>query len=174
MRPRATTAQVGVLIFLLGAASVAAQTAGDASAAAGSGTGTGGSSQTGAAASGATANASTTLQPVPYQPDEFPQWAKDLRRAEIITIGVLPFAYLYTNAMYDLGRFLVLTIAGNPSAGNYAPWFFAPPTKPGLTDGEKVGILVGSIGVAALVALLDYTIGKAREKNASHTADTGR
>ncbi|WP_455381447.1 hypothetical protein [Salinispira pacifica] len=126
-------------------------------------------------ASGAsTPSASTTLQPVPYSPDEFPQWARDLRRAEIITIGVFPFAYFYTNAMYDLGRYLVLTIAGNPNAGNYAPWFFAPPTKPQLTDGEKVGILVGSIAVAALVAALDYTLGKAYEKSSVKSGASGR
>lgn len=153
-------APIAVLLLLLVTASVAAQSSGD------------GSTQTGT--SDSSASASTALQPVPYQPDEFPQWAKDLRRAEIITIGVLPFAYLYTNAMYDLGRFLVLTIAGNPNAGNYAPWFFAPPTKPGLTDGEKVGILVGSIGVAALVALLDYTIGKAHRDSASSSSGSGR
>ena len=151
------------LLLVVATASLAAQTTGSSSP---------GSSQSGA--TGSSATASTTLQPVPYQPDEFPQWAKDLRRAEIITIGVFPFAYLYTNAMYDLGRFLVLSIAGSSDASNYAPWFFAPPTKPGLTDGEKVGILVGSIGVAVLVAFLDYTIGKASRDKASQAEGSGR
>jgi hypothetical protein len=156
-------APVAVLLLVLASASVAAQNTGSGS--------TAGSTQSGT--TGSSATASTTLQPAPYQPDEFPQWARDLRRAEIITIGVFPFAYLYTNAMYDLGRFLVLTIAGNPNASNYAPWFFAPPTKPGLTDGETVGILVGSIGVAVLVAFLDYAIGKSHRDNASQASGSG-
>ena len=124
-------------------------------------------------ATGSTAPATATLQPAPYQPDEFPQWTKDLRRGEIITVGVFPFAYLVTNAAYDLGRFLFMTAAGNSDANNYAPWFFAPPTKPQLSQGEIVGILVGSIAVSALVAVLDYAIGKSRKNKPIQPGSTG-
>lgn len=35
--------------------------------------------------------ASDSTTPEPYAEDEFPQWAKDLRRTEIITFGSMPF-----------------------------------------------------------------------------------
>ncbi len=124
-------------------------------------------------AAGSTTASTPTLQPLPYQPDEFPLWAKDLRRGEIITIGVFPFAYLVTNAAYDLGRFLFMSAAGNSNANNYAPWFFGPPTKPQLTQGEIVGILVGSIAVSALVAVLDYAIGKSQKRKPGQAGSAG-
>jgi hypothetical protein len=107
---------------------------------------------------------------VPYAPDEFPLWARDLRRAEVITIGVLPFSLVYTNLMFDLGRYLVLLAGQNPSASLYRPWFFAPPDKPPLTANEKLGVVLGSIGVAVVVGLIDYAINSSQRRAAEERA----
>ena len=43
-----------------------------------------------------------------YDDIEFPQWAKDLRRTEIITFGSLPFVTLWTTvgySLYEYGEF---------------------------------------------------------------------
>lgn len=42
---------------------------------------------------------------VPYKPDEFPQWAVDLRRTEIITIGSFPLSFMFTAIIYDVAKF---------------------------------------------------------------------
>lgn len=39
--------------------------------------------------------------PVSYKEENFPQWAKDLRRTEIITLGSLPFVTLWTTVIYS-------------------------------------------------------------------------
>ena len=40
--------------------------------------------------------------PVPYRPDEFPEWTVALRRAEIITIGSYPLTFMLTALVYDI------------------------------------------------------------------------
>ena len=47
----------------------------------------------------------------------FPQWAKDLRRGEIITFGAFPFTYFFTSLVYDTYR-----CANNGWDTRYAPW----------------------------------------------------
>ena len=123
----------------------------------------------GAPAAG-TATTPTLATPQPYKPGEFPPWLHALRRGEVITVGVFPFALVYTGLMFDLGRYLVLSASGNPNAGTYAPWFFAPPDKPPLTSGEKLGIVLGSIGVSIIVGVIDYAINSAQERAAAERA----
>ena len=48
--------------------------------------------------------------PVPYDPEEFPQWARDLRRGEIVATGSFPLTLLASRLLYGLGRFLVQSI----------------------------------------------------------------
>jgi hypothetical protein len=92
-------------------------------------------------------------EPVPYAPEEFPQWSRDLRRAEIIAIGVFPIAFFLSNLTYGIARF---AINGFDSA--YAPWFFAPPDAPPLTSPEKTGLLLTSIGVSLTISLIDLLL----------------
>lgn len=105
-------------------------------------------------------SAQEQAEPIPYQPDEFPQWALDLRRAEIITIGAFPLAFILSRVAYDLGRFAVLSVQRGEAAVDYAPWFFAPPGKPELTKQEKSGIIVAGVSISGVIALLDYLAGR--------------
>lgn len=43
-------------------------------------------------------------EPEPYSEDEFPQWARDTRRLEIITLGSLPFTTLCASLLYSAWR----------------------------------------------------------------------
>lgn len=98
--------------------------------------------------------------PAPYEADEFPRWARDLRRAEIVALGVYPISYLFTSLCYDLLRFTKESIAAGTVATEYAPLFFAPPDAPGYDRDERRGIFIASISVSALVALADYVLGR--------------
>jgi hypothetical protein len=106
-----------------------------------------------------------TAVPTPYHPDEFPRWALDLRRGEIIAFGVFPLSLLASSLLYDLGRFGVRSVQAGRLDADYAPWFFAPPGAPELTDGERIGILVGAVGISVTIALVDHLLGR-RERRA--------
>ena len=98
--------------------------------------------------------AQTNDMPAAYfDMSSFPQWAKDLRRAEIITFGAFPFAYLLTNISYDTYRW-----SQNSWDTRYAPW---PIKGAGAIDQdtkEKITVIGIAAGVAVAIALIDYGI----------------
>lgn len=109
-------------------------------------------------------NSQESAEPVPYTEEEFPQWALDLRRAEIITIGMFPLAFIVSRIGYDLGRFGVLSLQRGEIAQQYAPWFFAPPNKPEFTRQEKNGIIIASVSISGMVALVDYLMARSEHR----------
>jgi len=83
----------------------------------------------------------------------FPQWTKDLRRINIISFGVFPFAYLLSNIAYDTYR-----CASNGWDRRYAPW---PAKGAGAIEqnqGEKLTVIGIAAGTAVCIALIDYGI----------------
>jgi hypothetical protein len=105
----------------------------------------------------------TQNEPVPYAPGEFPEWARNLRRAEIVAVGVFPIAFFVTNLSYGLIRFAI-----NKFDTAYAPWFFAPPDAPPLAGNEKTGLLLTSIGLSLSISLVDFLL---REKEPSEETE---
>jgi hypothetical protein len=104
-------------------------------------------------AGGITAQETSSSVPEPYTEEEFPLWAKDLRRFEVVLIGSLPFTFLYTSISYSLIRY----------AANGFDAAFAPALQPGgetvpMTRGEQIGTFIAGIGVAVLVAVADQII----------------
>jgi len=83
----------------------------------------------------------------------FPQWAKDLRRIEIITFGAFPFAYFFTNFGVDTYR-----CATHGWDTRYAPWPFDSAGSFDKTQKERFMTLGLSIGTAVTIALIDYGI----------------
>ena len=84
---------------------------------------------------------------------DFPLWARDLRRGEIIAFGAFPFAYFFSNFGFDTYRFF--------RSGNnirYAPWPFAPAAAIEQTQSEKIMTLGIAAGGAVAIALVDYGI----------------
>lgn len=117
---------------------------------------------TAAGASGQTAGASQTDSAAPAEvPPEPPQWALDLRRAEIVATGSFPLTLLAARLTYSLLRFAVHGIQDPSTALAYAPWFLAPPGSPELEFGEKLGIVAGAATLSSLIALIDYRRGVA-------------
>ncbi len=94
-------------------------------------------------------------QPLPYSPDEFAPWARDLRRGEIITIGAFPIVYVFTQLAYNLYRY---GIHGWDS--QYAP--IGNPNRAAYSEGETIGVLLGAASVSILIATADYLIGRRR------------
>lgn len=101
---------------------------------------------------------SESSEPQPYAEDEFTGWMLSLRRAEIVATGTLPLTLLASRVVYSLIRFGIASISAGTVDLNYAPWFFAPPGAPDLTRTEKLGVVLGAIGLSSVIAWIDYLI----------------
>lgn len=91
----------------------------------------------------------------PYEEDEFPAWARDLRRGEIIFFGTIPFTFFVSAFSYDIYKY-----ASNNFNPDSAPALFGNTTPPILTNEEKIQIIAVSISLSSFLALLDYFLGK--------------
>lgn len=98
------------------------------------------------------AQTSTEPVPVPYGPSEFPEWQEDLRRAEILSFGALPFVTFVSSIYYDVYRYYT-----NDQKEGYLPWPLKKSESAiGLTQNEQKNILGYSVGIAIGVAVFDY------------------
>lgn len=89
----------------------------------------------------------------PYSEDEFPSWAHDVRRAEIITIGSLPFATLGTTLCYSLARY-----AHNGFEFSYVPNPFAKSGAGSFNQTEQITIFATAGGISIGIGLADLII----------------
>jgi hypothetical protein len=103
-------------------------------------------------------------RPVPYDPEEFPQWARDLRRGEIIALGAFPLSMVITSFAYELGRFGYYSARDGGAAGEYAPWFFSTSAEGAFTNGERIGLVLTSAVLSVGVGFADYLLGR-RERS---------
>ena len=88
-----------------------------------------------------------------FDMSEFPLWARDLRRGEIIAFGAFPFAYFFTNFGYDAYRW-----SNNSWDNRYAPWPFNSAGTIEKTQDDKIAVIGFAAGVAIVIALVDYGI----------------
>lgn len=105
----------------------------------------------------AQANTGAQMDSVQFDMSGFPQWAKDLRRGEIVAFGSFPFAYFFTNFGVDMFRF-----ANNGWDRRYAPWPFDAAGSVGKTQKERIMTLGIAAGSAVLIAIVDFGIERGR------------
>jgi len=91
----------------------------------------------------------------PYEEDEFPGWAHDLRRGEIIFFGTIPFTFFATDLYFDIYRYASSNF--NPDT---APALFGNTTPHVLTKDEKLQIIYISVIFSSFLALIDYLLGE--------------
>ena len=96
--------------------------------------------------------------PAPYREDEFPQFFKDARRFEIITLGALPFVTLQTTLGYSTIKYVQ-----NDFSASYFPNPFAAST---YSQDEQIGILFTSLGICVGIGLTDLIIQLVKRSNA--------
>ncbi|MCL2129608.1 MAG: hypothetical protein FWH35_04550 [Treponema sp.] len=99
-----------------------------------------------------------TTQDVPLTSTQFdmtgfPQWTRDLRRAEIIAFGSFPFTYFFTSFGVDIYR-----SATHEWDRRYAPWPFEGAGSIGKTHQQKLRTIGIAAGCSILIALIDYGI----------------
>ena len=118
------------------------------------------------AAAPTTPATTTTPSPVvhaadPYTEKEFPSWVLQLRRAEIITVGAFPLAYLFAGLGFDLYYY-----ASNGFPQENIPWPAGPGTsqwtttsQPDLLQKKNVALVQISLCVSLAVAVADWFLG---------------
>jgi hypothetical protein len=82
-----------------------------------------------------------------------PQWALDLRRAEIVAFGSFPFTFFFTFFAMDTIR-----MANNNWDARYAPWPFKAAGAIDMTPNEQLLTIGIAIGTSLLIAIIDYII----------------
>ena len=91
--------------------------------------------------------------PEPYTEDEFQSFLYDLRRAEIITLGSMPFITLGTSLGYSFGKY---AYHGFDSAYFSNP--FAKTTESAYSADEQVGIILTSLGISLGIGITDFIV----------------
>ena len=109
------------------------------------------------------AAASTGAQdhtPQPYSPEEFQTWMKDAYRAEAVMVGVFPFTLFFTLEVYDTFRYV--SNGFNPS---FAPWPLGSGTAVQYSADETVLLAVSAVSLAAVLAGIDFLIGRINDSS---------
>ncbi len=96
--------------------------------------------------------------PAPYEKNEFPQWAYDLRRAEIITLGSMPFVTIGVTLGY--GAFLKARGEINSFPNPFSS------SSGVLSSDQTRNIFIMSIGISTVYGLTDFLINHFKRKNA--------
>jgi hypothetical protein len=98
-----------------------------------------------------TAATATTISTRTYP--EFPQWARDIRRGEIIAFGVFPFMMFFSSFLVDTYR-----ASQHNWDSRYMPWPLKGAGAVALTTDENVITLSAAIVGSAVFALADHLI----------------
>lgn len=98
-------------------------------------------------------NPPTSSSPVPYQKEEFPAWLLDLRRADIVAFGSLPFTLFFTTFAVDSYRFY-----SNDWDRRYAPWPLKAPGAIEMDENQRIASFSVAIGLSVVIAVVDYLI----------------
>ncbi|OJF76202.1 MAG: hypothetical protein BKP49_08655 [Treponema sp. CETP13] len=101
-----------------------------------------------------------TINFEPYTKDNIPDWAHDLRRAEIITFGSLPFTTLSCTFIYSLYRYY-----DSGFDSTYFPNPFPSSSDDAdLSTDEQIAILKYSCGFSLFVGITDFIICTIKEQ----------
>lgn len=93
----------------------------------------------------------------PYEADEFPQWAKDLRRGEIISLGSIPFVGLWVVGSYGGYKYFSGEIDSFPN----------PFSSKDAFNKQEIWTMVGvSAGIGLGIGLTDFFVNLSRRKKA--------
>lgn len=100
----------------------------------------------------ATCETAPETTPVPYGPAEFPEWQQNVRRAEIISFGSLPFVTFFSSFYYNVYRYY-----DHDKKEDYLPWpLNTGKTTVALSEDEQKKIFTYSIGISVGVAAFDF------------------
>ena len=110
--------------------------------------------------------------PEEYDPEEFSPFLNDLRRGEIIFFGSLPLSLFVCFETYDISRyFYIRGRDGAEEALAYAPRPLRRYGGKPYSSEETKWLLVSALSLSLSFALVDFMIGRIRERRSAHQAD---
>lgn len=98
-------------------------------------------------------NSLSNLPAVQFDTSEFPLWARDLRRAEIVAFGSFPFTMFFAGVGMDLYR-----SATHDWDRRYAPWPLKSAGSISMTHQQHFITLGAAIAGSVLISVADYLI----------------
>ena len=84
----------------------------------------------------------------PYNLSEFPQWTKDLRRLEIVSLGSVPFVMFAVATVFSSYQYF----------SGATQQFINPFARSSYSEGDQMKIFFFSLGTGAFIGLSDLTI----------------
>jgi hypothetical protein len=106
-----------------------------------------------------TSSAGTTVTPKVFDTTGFPQWAKDLRRWEIVAFGSFPFTMFASTFAMDTRRWIDANGMDFTEDGRrYAPWPFKSAGAIAMTNREVETSLIIAAGLSVAIAFTDLLI----------------
>ncbi|MDL2228751.1 hypothetical protein LJC14_00700 [Treponema sp. OttesenSCG-928-L16] len=121
----------------------------------------------GAAYSQTASSNTSEIKPTGLDTAEFPLWAKDLRRGEIVAFGTLPFTIFFATFAVDTYRW-----ASHDWDNRYAPW---PIKSTGAINmsRQQLGMTFAiAIGTSAVIAVADHIIVRVKRNKAQREAES--
>jgi len=91
-----------------------------------------------------------------------PQWVRDLRRAEIVLFGTLPFTIFFTRTFMDLYR-----TASHDWDRRYAPWPFTAAGAVSMTNDEIKIMFAIAVSASLVISIADYLLVSRKRKAAA-------
>jgi len=101
-------------------------------------------------------------EPEPYTKEEFPEWARQLWRAEVVFVGSFPFTFFFVLEGYDTYKY-----AANDFSSSYAPWPFRTSDEITYTTDEVFWLVVSALASSAVVSLVDFILGHVGQQPAN-------
>jgi len=114
------------------------------------------------AANGVAAGTDATVKalPEPYDPVEFPLWARDLRRGDIVAFGTLPFTVFFATFAVDSYRYW-----DKGWDRRYAPWPLKSAGAIDMDDSLKLSSLAAGAVFSVGLALVDHLIVRSKRES---------
>lgn len=129
----------------------------------------------GAQNSGSTATTPAVNTPATNTPAafEFPQWAKDTRRFEIVAFGSIPFTMLLSTTIIDMKRWYDANGMELSNEGmRYAPWPLKSAGAVAMTNKEQENTLWLAAGLSLGIAVIDVIIVQIKRNKARQRAES--
>ena len=95
--------------------------------------------------------------PKPYGDDEFPSWAYDLRRTEIITFGSLPFVTIGVSLVYGAALYFNGTLSSFPNP--------LDKSSDSFNEDQQKNVFMMSIGASCVLGLTDLLVSFIKHKS---------
>jgi hypothetical protein len=120
----------------------------------------------------------TPISPSTSAATELPQWAKDLRRFEIIAFGAIPFAMFTATFAMDMFRWSENTKANgmnfldfSDAGRRYAPWPLKSAGAVAMESDEQKLTITIAASLSIAVAVTDYIIVQVKRNKARKRAE---